>query len=149
MTLTNVTNVGHGDSNLNLFAQSYAGFHGYVSICVCVFGIVTNLFNISGKKCMHRDVRKHTLCYAPNEDSNEPAHLRCQHEKKNCSSFAIQNTPSEDSDQSARMRRLIRIFTWRTCPKERSDQSARMRRLIRIYTAHMSEGTLPDVSVHL
>ncbi|XP_033763114.1 sex peptide receptor-like [Pecten maximus] len=29
------------------FAKGYASFHGYVSICVCVFGIVTNFFNIS------------------------------------------------------------------------------------------------------
>lgn len=48
MTLTNVTNVRYNVSNLTQFSKSYADFHGYVSICVCVFGIVTNLFNISG-----------------------------------------------------------------------------------------------------
>ena len=37
----------------------------------------------------------------------------------NFASLAIQNAPSEDSDQSARMRRLIWIFAWRTCPKVR------------------------------
>jgi hypothetical protein len=32
--------------HLFTFAKSYASFHGYISICVCVFGIITNLFNI-------------------------------------------------------------------------------------------------------
>ena len=35
---------------------------------------------------------------------------------KNFASFAIQNVPSEDSDQTARIRRLIWIFAGRTCP---------------------------------
>ena len=34
-------------------------------------------------------------------------------------SLAIQNAPNEDSDQTARKRRLIWIFAWRTCPKVR------------------------------
>ncbi|WAR15558.1 DMSR1-like protein, partial [Mya arenaria] len=32
---------------LGQFYQAYAGVHGYVSVCVCLFGIVTNLFNVS------------------------------------------------------------------------------------------------------
>ena len=32
---------------------------------------------------------------------------------------ATQNAPSKDSDQTAQMRSLIRIFAWRTCPKVR------------------------------
>ena len=36
---------------------------------------------------------------------------------RNFAYLAIQNAPSEDSDQTARMRRLIWIFAWRTCPK--------------------------------
>ncbi|XP_076085148.1 G-protein coupled receptor dmsr-1-like isoform X3 [Mytilus galloprovincialis] len=32
--------------HLFTFAKSYASFHGYISICVCVFGIITNIFNI-------------------------------------------------------------------------------------------------------
>ena len=35
---------------------------------------------------------------------------------RNLASLAIQNAPSEDSDQTARMRRLIWIFAGRTCP---------------------------------
>ena len=35
----------------------------------------------------------------------------------NSASLAIQNAPSEDSDQTGRMRRLIWIFIWRICPK--------------------------------
>ena len=38
---------------------------------------------------------------------------------RNFASLAIQNAPSEDSDQTARMRRLIWIFAGRTCPKVR------------------------------
>ena len=34
--------------------------------------------------------------------------------RRNCASLAIQNVPSEDSDQTARMRRLIWIFAGRT-----------------------------------
>ena len=36
---------------------------------------------------------------------------------RNLASLAVQNAPSEDSDQTARMRRLIWIFAGRTCPK--------------------------------
>ena len=36
---------------------------------------------------------------------------------RNFASLAIQNAPSEDSDQTAWMRRLIWIFARRTCPK--------------------------------
>ena len=35
---------------------------------------------------------------------------------RNFASLAIRNTPSEDSDQTSRMRRLICIFAWRLCP---------------------------------
>ena len=38
---------------------------------------------------------------------------------RNFASLAIQNAPSEDSDQTARMRRLIWIFAGRTCPTVR------------------------------
>ena len=38
---------------------------------------------------------------------------------RNLASLAIQNAPSEDSDQTARMRRLIWIFAGRTCPMVR------------------------------
>ena len=40
---------------------------------------------------------------------------RCPHEDIFASN-AIRNARSEDSDQTARMRRLIWIFSWRTCP---------------------------------
>ena len=41
-------------------------------------------------------------------------------QKKTTTNFAplaIQNAPRKDSDQTVRMRRLIWIFTWRTCRK--------------------------------
>ena len=38
---------------------------------------------------------------------------------RNFASLAIQNAPSEDSDQTARMRSLIWIFAGRTSPKVR------------------------------
>ena len=39
--------------------------------------------------------------------------------RRNFASLAIRNAPSEDSDQTARMRRLIWIFAGRTHPKVR------------------------------
>nr|XP_011441138.2 sex peptide receptor isoform X2 [Crassostrea gigas] len=33
--------------DLLVFAQTYAAYHGYISIFVCIFGIVTNVFNIT------------------------------------------------------------------------------------------------------
>ena len=38
---------------------------------------------------------------------------------RNFASLAVKNRPSEDSDQTARMRRLIRIFAGRTCTRVR------------------------------
>ena len=38
---------------------------------------------------------------------------------RNFASLAIGNAPTEDSDQPARMRRLISFFAGRTCPKVR------------------------------
>ncbi|XP_064610927.1 G-protein coupled receptor dmsr-1-like [Liolophura sinensis] len=34
-------------SSLMTFAYYYANVHGYISICVCAFGIVTNFFNVT------------------------------------------------------------------------------------------------------
>ena len=42
------------------------------------------------------------LTFAPNEDSNQPAHLRSLTRV-----FVVQNAPNEDSDQTVRMRSLI------------------------------------------
>ena len=42
--------------------------------------------------------------------------LRCPHEE-NFASIASQNAPSEDSDQTGRMHRLILIFAERACPE--------------------------------
>ena len=63
--------------------------------------------------------KSYFLTWAPNEDSNQPAHPRslisqhCPHEE------AIQNAPSETSDQTAWMHRLTWVFVWRTIPKVR------------------------------
>lgn len=38
---------GYPNSRLRAFSRRYADIHGYVSLCVCLFGIVTNLFNVS------------------------------------------------------------------------------------------------------
>lgn len=40
---------GYPSTRLTQFSRTYAGVHGYVSLCVCLFGIVTNLFNVSGE----------------------------------------------------------------------------------------------------
>ena len=60
------------------------------------------------------------LTCTPNEDSDQPANPRsliscCSHEET--TSLAIQNVPSEDSNQSALIHRLIRIFAKRTRPE--------------------------------
>ena len=57
--------------------------------------------------------RLNSVCASAQSHHN----LRCPHEET--IALVIQNAPSEDSDQTARMRRLIRIFTGRTCPKVR------------------------------
>ncbi|XP_048764510.1 G-protein coupled receptor dmsr-1-like isoform X2 [Ostrea edulis] len=44
-TMKDNQSVTGGD--LLLFARTYASYHGYISICVCIFGIVTNVFNIT------------------------------------------------------------------------------------------------------
>lgn len=36
------------DTRLLQFYKTYAGVHGYVSVCVCLFGFVTNMFNVTG-----------------------------------------------------------------------------------------------------
>ena len=62
--------------------------------------------------------------YALNKESNQYAHPRSQirvfvvHMKKICI-LGYQNEPSKDSDQTAQMRSLIRIFAGRKCPKVR------------------------------
>lgn len=37
------------DTRLLQFYRRYAGVHGYVSVCVCLFGFVTNMFNVTGQ----------------------------------------------------------------------------------------------------
>ena len=44
VTMSNNSVVNNGLSDFN---QWYAGYHGYVSICVCVGGIITNMFNVT------------------------------------------------------------------------------------------------------
>ena len=66
--------------------------------------------------------KMYLLTCASNKLSNQPAHLRSVISvfvvrMKNSASMAIQNMTSEDSDQTARMRSLIRIFAGHTCPK--------------------------------
>ena len=72
------------------------------------------------KQYLIRNVRKRTFWRALNKDLNQPAHPRslirvfAVRLKKHCAR-AIQNAPSEDSDQTAR----IWIFAGRSCPKVR------------------------------
>ena len=35
-----------GSASLYEFSKWYANYHGYVSVVVCIYGIVTNIFNI-------------------------------------------------------------------------------------------------------
>ena len=69
-------------------------------------------------------VKTYNRIFAPNENSNQPAHRAVWSESsfsawRNFASLAFQNAPSEDSDQTARKRRLIWIFAERTCQKVR------------------------------
>ncbi|KAL8568512.1 hypothetical protein ACOMHN_065713 [Nucella lapillus] len=43
-TMSNFTSP---DSNLSRFSGWYAAYHGYVSLCVCLSGIITNTFNVT------------------------------------------------------------------------------------------------------
>ena len=81
------------------------------------------------------NVRKHTFWHVePPRHKNVPSNMCAQQRLKKkgllirvfvvrlnkfCFLRAIRKAPSEDSDQTARMRRLIWIFAWCTCPKVR------------------------------
>ena len=65
-----------------------------------------------------------TFLHVPPIKTNQSAHPRSLvsihlSAWRNVASLAIQNAPSEDSDQTAQMRSLIRIFAGRTCAKVR------------------------------
>ena len=78
---------------------------------------------------------------------------------RNGTKRTFRHAPSEDSDQPAHSRSLIRIFTGRilesegckvcSCGKEDSDQTARMRRLICPRLAHISEDTFSLIAVQM
>ena len=76
---------------------------------------------------MNRNVRKKNIASdicAQNKDSNQPAYRQSLIRvflvrMKTLCIFTIQIMPSEDSDQTARMRRLIRIFAGSTYPEVR------------------------------
>ena len=46
MTLVKNATLLYGTESLHTFQDWYAGYHGYVSIIVCVFGVITSIFNI-------------------------------------------------------------------------------------------------------
>ena len=74
---------------------------------------------------MNRNVRKRTFLHM--RPTKTPISLRIRAvwsessltAWRNFASLGIQNAPSEDSDQTVRMRRLIWIFAGRTCMKVR------------------------------
>ena len=67
--------------------------------------------NVRSDMCAQRRL-KSACAFAQSDQSSLSAW-------RNFASLAIQNASSEDSDQTARMRRLIWIFAGRTCPKLR------------------------------
>ena len=73
---------------------------------------------------MSHNMRKWTFWCAPNEDSNQPAHLSSL--MKNTCILSIQNVCSEDSDQTLQMLRLIWIFAGHTNLKVPFDVVAHM-----------------------
>ena len=74
---------------------------------------------------MSRNERKHTFWHVRQTNTQISLRIRAVWSESslsawsNFASLAIRNAPSEDSDQAARMRRLIWIFAWRTCSKVR------------------------------
>ena len=96
--------------------------------CQCL-GIISSSFDHSGRLCfvilalpgylnLDRNVRKRIFWRVPNEDSKQPAHphrlIKALWRNRVC--FAIRNEPSDDSDQTAQMRRLIWLYTGLACP---------------------------------
>ena len=80
-------------------------------------------FYVINPKYFSRSVRKHTFWQVRPKKTQISLRIRAVLSKasfcawKNFAPLAIQNEHSEDSDQTARMRRLIWIFVGRTCPK--------------------------------
>ena len=73
------------------------------------------------KFCMSRNVRKRTFGHVPSTKTQISLRIRAVWSESslsawsNFASLAIQNAPSEDSDQTAQMRSLIWIFAGRIC----------------------------------
>ena len=63
--------------------------------------------------CPHKKTTKNKQ--TNKKETNKPK--KTKNKKTNFAPLAIQNAPREDSDQTVRMRRLIWIFTVRTCRK--------------------------------
>ena len=72
---------------------------------------------------MGRNVRKHTFLHVRPTKTQISLRIRSAWSEsslsvwRNFASLVIQNAPSEDTDQTARMRRLIWIFSGRIYPK--------------------------------
>ena len=107
----------------NTASEMYASVKTQLRTCTPLwkhsFGNVRLCENTASE--MYAPVKSQLRISTPSEDSDQPAHpyQSALSAWWTVASLVILNVPSEDSDQPARMRRLIWIFTWRTCPKVR------------------------------
>ena len=94
-------------------------FRGKISVHYdCMIEKWSCLERCTRRNNTHRNVGKWTFWWSPNEDSNQPAHPRSLIRvfivrMMKLHSRPSKNAPSENYDQTARMRRLIWIFTVR------------------------------------
>ena len=85
---------------------------GYPKCAQRRFWSAATLENVPFHMCAQRGLK--TACASAQSDQS----LRCEHEEI-LHPWLSKNAPNEDSDQTARMRRLIWIFAGRSCPKLR------------------------------
>ena len=92
----------------------------FLPFSIAVFALTTHEKYKDYSGC---SVRKRTFWHVRSKKTQISLHIRAVwsesslSEWRNFAFLAIQNVPSEDSDQTARMRRLIWIFAWYTCLK--------------------------------
>ena len=112
---------------------SYAHeLQGIMILCTWFCGLRALWRSLTSLQYLSYKVRKHSFWHVRSKRTHISRRTNAVRSEtslsawRNLASLAIQNAPSEDSDQTARMRRLIWIFTKRT-----------------------SEGTFSDVASHL
>ena len=105
-------------SFIYMFRNSFFSYHA--SNCISLIYVQTYR-----QYYLNRHVRKRTSDMCGPTKTQTSLHIwavwpeSSMSARRNVASLVIQNTPSEDSDQTARMRRLIWIFSGCKCKKVR------------------------------